>query len=330
MKLSTQVRMGDYHHDITYDSRLWFIGSCFAGNIGEKFAEIKIPAVINPFGTLFSPHSVNEALMRVAEKRYFTADDFFERDGVYMSMDLHSTHSYGSVDEALCTLNRLIDTLHKSLAEATHLFITYGTSQVYRYNTTGRLCANCHKIPSRFFTIEQMTVEKIYNGAMEVERALVAINPALKIYYTVSPVRYMGDGAPQSSYVKARLFCALERVLGESEVARYIPSYEIMMDELRDYRYYGEDMIHPSGVAVDYIWERIQEAFFDKDTVVASGVIKSVMKAVSHRPQNPDGEQYRLFCKKNIDVIEDMCSRYPSLNMEGEKAFFTSKLVVKD
>ncbi len=326
MKLSTQVRMGDYRHDITYDSRLWFIGSCFAGNIGEKFAEIKMQTVINPFGTLFSPHSVNEALMRVVEKRYFTADDFFERDGVYMSMDLHSTHSYVSIDDALCTLNELIDTLHESLSSATHLFITYGTSQVYRYNPTGRLCANCHKIPSRFFTIEQMSIDSIYEGAMRVERALMAINPDVKIYYTISPVRYMGDGAPQSSYVKARLFCALERVMEETAVGRYIPSYEIMMDELRDYRYYGEDMIHPSSVAVDYIWERIQEAFFDRDTAAVSQVIKSVMKAVSHRPQNPEGEQYRLFCKKNIDVIEDMCSRYPSLDMEKEKAFFVSKL----
>lgn len=326
MKLSTPIHIPVYDNPISYDSHLWFIGSCFASNVGDKFSAIKIPTVVNPFGTLFSPHSVSEAMIRVIEKRYFTADDFFEKDGMYMSMELHSMHSYGSVSEALRVVNSLIDELHESLRKATHIFITYGTSQVYRYNPSGRLCSNCHKIPSKFFTIEQMSIDEIYDGAMRVERLLAEINKGASLYYTVSPVRYMGDGALRSSVIKSKLFCAIERIVSDSTMADYFPSYEIVMDELRDYRYYGEDMIHPSGVAVDYIWEKIQGAFFNASTVSFSQRVTSVVSAAAHRPKNPDSEQYRLFCKKNLDEIAAICDMYPTLDMEKEKEFFMSKL----
>ncbi|MDD4820058.1 MAG: GSCFA domain-containing protein [Flavobacteriales bacterium] len=321
MNLITAVKIPHFTDEITYRSHLFFMGSCFAGNVGEKFANSKFDTVVNPFGVLFNPFSVLDSMERILTKRYFTEDDFFETDGRYLSLALHSDHSYQSATEAVKTVNELIDTLYEKLKTTTHIFYTFGTSQVFKYKKTGIPCANCHKIPQREFSVESLSVCEITKQAQRVDTLLRAINPCVKVYYTVSPVRYLNEGALGNNAGKGRLFCAIEDLVDE-KTAFYFPAYEIVMDELRDYRFFAQDMVHPNALAVDYIWERIGKAFFSSETQKNISDVDALMRNVAHRPFNPNGEQYKSFCLKSISVIDKLREKCPFYDFSQEEDFF--------
>ena len=229
MKLSIDLPFPTLEHPVDYSSHLLFLGSCFASAVGERFSRVKFDTCVNPFGVLFNPYSVLDAVDRIVQCRHFRAEDFFESDGRYLSLALHSDHSYPDLATALREVNALIDRLHTQVPQWTHVFLTFGTAQVYRYRPTGEICANCHKIPQREFSKERMSVGQIVAMARRTQEALRAVNPGVTIVYTVSPVRYLNEGPLGNSASKGVLFCAVEELTGSREQV-YLPVYEYIMD----------------------------------------------------------------------------------------------------
>ena len=321
MKLITSIKIPKYPKEITYQSHLLFLGSCFAGNVGEKFLEAKFDATVNPFGVLFNPYSVLDSMERVLEKRYFTEEDFFESDGQYISLALHSDHSYPSAKEAVEKVNALIDSIYEKLKTVSHVFYTFGTSQVFKYRKTGIPCANCHKIPQREFQVESLSIEQIVAQARRVERLLRNINESVSVFYTVSPVRYLNEGTLGNNAGKGRLFCAIEQLV-DGKNNFYFPAYEIVMDELRDYRFFGDDMVHPNTLAVNYIWEKISSTFFSEQTAKILDAVNVLIKNAEHRPFNPHGQQYKNFCKTSLKILEQLKDKCPSYDFSSEEQLF--------
>ena len=324
MKLSIDLPFPTLEHPVDYSSRLLFLGSCFASAVGERFSRVKFDACVNPFGVLFNPYSVLDAVDRIVQCRHFRAEDFFESDGRYLSLALHSDHSYPDLATALREVNALLDRLHAQVPQWTHVFLTFGTAQVYRYRPTGEICANCHKIPQREFSKERMSVGEIVSMARRTQEALRVVNPGVTIVYTVSPVRYLDEGPLGNSASKGVLFCAVEELTG-TQGQVYLPVYEYIMDQLRDYRFFGPDMVHPNELAVDCLWERLAPVLFSRPTQQAIGEVEAVVRAADHRPFHPEGEGYRRHCRMSMERIRAVKGRYPSLDFSREEAVFTAR-----
>lgn len=325
MKLITEMPLPPLERAVDYDSRLLLLGSCFATNVGQRFRRAKFDASVNPFGVLFNPYSVLDAMDRIVGRRHFSSGDFFESDGRYLSLSLHSDHHYPDVATALEQTNALVDELHGRVKGLTHVFYTFGTAEVFRYIPTGKICANCHKIPQREFTKERMTVEEIVGIARRSEALLREVNPDVTIVYTVSPVRYLSEGPLGNSASKGMLFCAVEALAGGGKNV-YFPAYEVIMDELRDYRFFGPDLVHPNELAVDYLWERAAGAFFSDETKRVMKEVEAVGRNFAHRPVHPSGEAYRRFCRDSLEKIAGLKGRYPQLDFSDETERFERDL----
>ena len=321
MKLSIDIPFPRLEGRMDYGSQILLLGSCFASEVGERFLRAKFDACVNPFGVLFNPYSVLEAVDRIVAGRHFSPEDFFESDGRYLSLDLHSDHSYPDADTAVRQANALVDRLHAKVPALTHLFLTFGTAEVYRYRPTGKICANCHKILQREFSKERMSVEEIVEMARRTERALRAVNPGARVVYTVSPVRYLSEGPLGNSASKGVLFCAVERLTGEGKSV-YLPAYEFIMDQLRDYRFFAQDMVHPNSLAVDCLWERLTPVLFSPQTQKTMAEVEAVVRAAAHRPLHPSGEQYRIFCRTSLERIRELNSRFPAMDFKSEREIF--------
>lgn len=321
MKLSLDIPVPRLKREVDYDSRILLLGSCFASNVGERFRQVRFDADVNPFGVLFNPYSVLDSMERILQRKHFAASDFFESDGRFLSLSLHGDHSYPDMETALRQANGLVDTLHEKVKEFTHVFYTFGTAEVFRYLPTGEICANCHKISQKHFSKERMTVGQIAGMARRVESLLRSANPDVMLVYTVSPVRYLSEGALGNSTSKGTLFCAIEELTdGEKNV--YLPAYEIVMDELRDYRFFGDDMVHPNALAVEYLWQKMGNTLFSADTRSTMKQVMSVVRDATHRPFNPEGEEYRRFCRAALEKIETLRRRYSRMDFSKEERFF--------
>lgn len=321
MKLSLDIPIPRLEHGVDYYSRILLLGSCFASNVGERFKQARFDVDVNPFGVLFNPYSVLDSMERIVQRKHFTSSDFFESDGRYLSLSLHSDHSYPDVETALRQVNGLVDTLHEKAKEFTHVFYTFGTAEVFCYLPTGEICANCHKISQKHFSKERMTAEEIAGMARRVEALLRTINPDVMVIYTVSPVRYLSEGALGNSASKGTLFCAIEELTdGKKNV--YLPAYEVVMDELRDYRFFGDDMVHPNALAVEYLWQKIGSVLFSADTRRTIEQVMAIVRDAAHRPFNPEGEQYRRFCRSALDKIAALRACYPRMDFSREERFF--------
>ena len=257
------------------NSRIVMLGSCFAENIGKKLIDCGFNVVMNPMGILYNPISIFSTLSRIIEEREFTENELFQHNGLWTSFMHHGSFSHSDKSEALRLMNEKLHEGHKQLKNATHLIITFGSAEVYEHN--GLVVSNCHKLPSREFTHRLLSIDEIITSSI----SLSSLNPQLSTIFTISPVRYLGNGAHHGQINKATLLLATEQ-LCQTTGAKYFPSYEIMMDELRDYRYYAADMIHPSEIAVEYIFERFTATYLTEEAIrIAEEVLKikkSIMK----------------------------------------------------
>ncbi len=299
MQFRTQIPISKNNHPIGYNSGIVSLGSCFAVNIGEKFNYYKFQAITNPFGILFHPLALEKFIGFVINQKQFTETDIFYHNERWHCFDAHSDLSNANRDNFLANLNTTVAQAYGALQKASHLIITLGTSWIYKSIETGQPVANCHKVPQKQFTKELLDTETIKQSLHSIIRNSKNFNPNLQIIFTVSPVRHIKDGFIENQWSKANLITALHEVLSSnSETVSYFPSYEIMMDELRDYRFYAEDMIHPNQIAVDYIWERFTEGHISPETATVMKEVDSIQKALQHKPFNPESEQYKEFLSK--------------------------------
>lgn len=296
MKLQTNIKLQKQpHHQIDYTSKLMLLGSCFSENIGGKFAYHKFQSEVNPFGILFHPVAIENLITRSINDDFYSEEELVHQNEIYSCFDAHSKLNALSKVQLLENLNaQLSETLHQIMS-ASHIIITLGTAWVYRHIATDKIVANCHKIPQKQFLKELLSVEDVVTSLESIIALVRSVNPKVNFIFTVSPVRHLKDGFVENNRSKAHLLSAIHQVVEPRKQLFYFPSYEIMMDELRDYRFYNQDMIHPNDLAIDYIWETFKTVWLAEDAVETSKKIASIQTKKSHRPFNQNSEAHQKF-----------------------------------
>ncbi|MDO6675356.1 GSCFA domain-containing protein [Tenacibaculum sp. 1_MG-2023] len=315
MNLQTQIPLTKQkHNQINYQSKLLLLGSCFSENIGNILNYYKFQSKQNPFGILFHPKAIENLITKTLNKEEYTDKDIFFHNERWHSFEAHSSLSTSDKDELLNNLNSLIQQTFQQLRNATHLIITLGTAWVYREITSDILVANCHKIPQKKFSKELLTVEEISESMKAINSLVKSINKNITIIYTVSPVRHLKDGFIENQRSKAHLLSAIHQVVEPRNNFYYFPSYEIMMDELRDYRFYNEDMIHPNKTAINYIWEKFKEVWITEKSNQTMQEIETIQRGLNHKPFNPSSEAHQSFLKKLQQKKETLLQAFPFIN----------------
>lgn len=312
MQFRTEVPIVKSDFPIDYQSKILLFGSCFAENIGKKFSYFKFQNQVNPFGIIFNSVSLEKLIRRVIEKRYFTEKDIFYHNEAWHCFEVHSELSNLDKDDFLNHLNQIIDSTYQYIKESSHFIITLGTSWVYRDIISHEIVANCHKVMQKQFTKELLSVEIIEKSLLNIISLVEDINPETKFIFTVSPVRHIKDGFVENQVSKANLLLAVYKIVANKpELANYFPSYEIMMDELRDYRFYAEDMLHPNQIAIDYIWVKFFENYVKEEEFTWMQKVCDVQKAIHHRPFNPDSQSHQKFLHNMNQKIDTLVQLYP-------------------
>lgn len=314
MQFRTQIPILKSSNPIDYNSKIISIGSCFTENMAGKFDYFKFQNQTNPFGIIFNPVSIERVIERVVKEELFTEKDIFFHNERWHCYEVHSDLSNSDKEELLETLNKAIEVTHKYLTEASHIIITLGTSWVYRNIESNEIVANCHKVPQKQFSKELLSVDVLQKSIHHTINLIKAFNPDIKFIFTISPVRHIKDGFTENQLSKSHLFTALHKTINyQLPTINYFPSYEIMMDELRDYRFYSEDMIHPAAVAIDYIWHKFSENYIAENSISIMQEVSEIQKGLRHRSFNPASEQHQKFLSGLHQKISDLEKRYPSI-----------------
>jgi hypothetical protein len=313
VKFRTEIEIAPLAEGLEYGAKVFALGSCFAESISERLKRAKFSVDSSPFGILFNPFSIANAIERLTDARSFAVCDITAGKESYFSFDAHSSLDGATHTEAFANLNRAVAQGAKSLAESDWVILTFGTAWVYEYE--GRVVANCHKQPASQFERRRLSVEEIVE---RYDKLFKGVLRDKKVILTVSPVRHIGDGLQENSVSKATLRLAVEELVAKYENAYYFPSYEILIDDLRDYRYYADDLAHPSKMAVDYVWERFCEVVLAEEARAKLGQVEQIVAAAEHRPFNPVSEAHKTFCQKMLAKVEQM----PEIDFSLEKSVF--------
>ena len=319
MNLQTKITVAAPDFLIDYNSRLMMLGSCFAENMGSKFSYYKFDVDVNPCGIIYNPLYVANVLRLIVEGKQFEKSDLRQVGGKWVSLYHHGAFSSTDPDECLRRINDRLTKATGELRTLDLLVITWGTAWVYRYTRENIVVSNCHKIPSQEFERSRLSVEDIVKEYLVLIGRLREINPGLRILFTVSPIRHWKDGAHGNQLSKATLLLAIDRLREELQHVYYFPAYEIVLDELRDYRFYADDMLHMSGFTVDYIWERFLYSFISPEVLGLMNQIGRVNKGVAHRPFDPQSEEYHRLVKKMLAEIAMISRSYPMIDFSEEK-----------
>lgn len=319
MEFRTTVKTGENRGWLHHSDNVVLLGSCFSDNIGNKMHGALINATINPMGTLYNPMSIASGVSRLIDCRPMAGQKLFMQGGVWNSYDFHSRHSMPDKQVTLDRMNQRIEMGHKALKEAQLLTVTLGTAIVYRLKATGEVVANCHKVPQHEFERKMATVDAMARELDTMLTRLHEFNPELRIILTVSPIRHIADGLGINSLSKASLRVAIHEVMGRHhEYCDYFPAYEIMLDDLRDYRFYSSDMVHPSDVAVEYIWQAFQATYLDDHSALAVARCERIHKRLQHRPMSTNRETVDRFNADTTSVVRNLIKEYPYLAQNPE------------
>ncbi len=320
MKLRTEIEITPFSSHIEYADRIFTIGSCFAQSIGGELVRSKFRAVVNPTGTLFNPISICNTIERLAQRRHITIEELREGDMGWYHYDFHSSLNAPTAEQTLGRINGAIDAGHRALVESRWVIITLGTAWIYEREEGGVVVANCHKEPSRNFRRRRVEVADI------VERLDTLCNGVLaekSIILTLSPVRHVADGLAENSLSKATLRMAIDEVVARAPRSRfYLPAYEILLDDLRDYRFYGDDLVHPSPMAVEYIWRYFCDSALSSSARELLPKVEKIVRAANHRPTNPSGELHTKLCLSQLEAIK----RLEGVDLEKEYNYFEGQL----
>ena len=314
MNFTTKISIEKSNHPINYNSKIVALGSCFAENMAQKFEYFKFQNTVNPFGIIFNIVSIEKLIFRSIHKHYFTEKDIFFHNENWHCYEVHSELSSSNKKEFLDNLNAILDSTNKNITEASHFLITLGTAWVYRNIETNEIVANCHKVPQKQFTKELLSIETIQESLQNTITLITEANKEAKFIFTVSPVRHIKDGFFENNVSKAHLITAIHNTVTLSlSKCNYFPSYEIMMDELRDYRFYAEDMLHPNPIAINYIWEQFGKSHFSEETFLHMKEIDAIQKRFSHKPFNLKSVDYQNFKIKTESKITILQEKLPHI-----------------
>jgi hypothetical protein len=314
---------------IDYATRVLTLGSCFSEHMGEYLQAGKFNTLINPFGILYNPLSIGQSVERLLNKKLFNENDLFEHQGIWNSFSHHSRYSGTNKLHVLENINKHLLAGSDFLQQTDVLMLTFGTAWVYEYKKSGEVVSNCHKVPAKEFKRYRLTVQEIVAKYKIIIEKLRNRNSNLKFILTVSPVRHLKDGFHENQVSKSVLLLAVEELTETFEQVYYFPSYELMMDDLRDYRFYNDDLLHPSPLAVSYIWEKFKQAWINPACEPVMQQIKKIEQASKHRPFQVESESHQKFLRSQLHAINKLKADYPQLDFDKEKAFFESCLVEK-
>lgn len=318
----TSVELPKRRTEIGYAQSIMLLGSCFSEHIGQLLASSKFSCDINPFGVLYNPVSIAEALTQILNKRIYRTGDpeLIEYNGWHSLMH-HSTFSATTNKACIDKINTRIRSAAQNIQNIDILFLTFGSAYVYRLRHNEMIVGNCHKLPERNFIRERLSVEDIIQTYTTLIKRLLELRPKLKLIFTVSPIRHKKDGLHGNQISKSTLLLAIEALTERfPQCCFYFPSYEIMIDELRDYRFYADDMMHPTPLAISYIWKRFGECYFSSQTKKVIKEWEEIRKGLEHRPFNPEAKQYEQFICQLVLRIKQLKEKYPNFEVEKELA----------
>ncbi len=326
IKFRSEIELSTSSYSIQHTDRIISMGSCFAERIGYRMKQDKWNILINPTGIVYNPISLSKHLDHFTHSRVLNSQELVNRQGYYHHFDFHSQFSSTSSEETISRINSAIEGVATYKSQTNWLFLTLGTAWAFRKKSDQSIVANCHKFPSSDFTQELLSVEEITSQLKQSIDQLRTSCPQIKVILTVSPVRHLRHGMVDNNRSKSILHLAVHQLVNTMADLFYFPSYEIMMDDLRDYRFYEEDLIHPNKQALDYIWEKFSESSFSDSTRLLLTRIQSLKLRMAHRAFDPGSVQYQDFIRDTISQVDAMCKTYPYMQWEKELAELKSLL----
>ena len=328
MKFHYEFPVKKIHAPITHHQSIMMMGSCFTENIGEMLSNAKFTVLENPNGILFNPVSVAEAIDTYVRNEQINGDAVFLLNESWHSWKHHSRFSGVTPGDAVEKINRSAANAHNYLKNADYLFITLGSSWVYELtekasgNSSGQVAANNHKAPSDWFSKRLMSAAETTALLQGMLKQLFNFNAHLQVIFTISPVRHLREGVIENNRSKAVLIQAVHDLVNASDRLYYFPAYELVIDDLRDYRFYAEDLVHPNYHATQYVWEKFTEACMPEDTRTLLKLIKEIGLAHQHKPFNSETSAHRAFLQKYEQITLQLVQEHPELKMDNELAYF--------
>lgn len=317
MQFRTQIPIPKSNFPIDYDSKIMSIGSCFAENMGKKFDYFKFQNLVNPFGIIFNSKSIERIIERIVNLEFFTENDIFYHNNLWHCFEVHSELNHPEKVEFIDNLNNLLQFAHNQIKELTHLVITYGTSWVYSNTATNNIVANCHKVPQKHFTKELLSLNETQKSIENTIQLVHSINKRVEFIFTLSPVRHIKDGFIENNVSKAVLLQSVYQTVNLEHLKSstfYFPSFEIIQDELRDYRFYEPDMLHPNQTAIDYVWQKFAESAIVENNFLIMNQVDNIQKMILHKSFNPESTQNQEFKIKIQEKIEQLRLKNPNIN----------------
>jgi hypothetical protein len=328
MKFHYEFDIKKLPQPISHRDKLFLIGSCFTENIGEKLKKSGFTIMENPNGILFNPVSVAEAITGYIENVKVKEDELFYLNEGWHSWKHHSRFSNVTAQGAIEKINASTDKAHQFLKETDHIMITLGSAWVYNLTEQaanakiGSVAANNHKAPSSWFSRRLLMLEEVLKVLDNVIHRLFHFNPGIKIIFTISPVRHLREGVIENNRSKAVLIQAVHHLVDKFEGLYYFPAYELVIDDLRDYRFYAEDLVHPNYFATQYVWEKFVDACMNEKTRSLIKEVHSIQLAYQHKPFNADSEQHQKFLYSYYEKTRDLMEQHPYLDLNKELNFF--------
>lgn len=314
MKLTTPISIPKSEFNVSHQSTSFLIGSCFSQNIGEKLINNKFNVNINPSGIIYNPISIVSALERIINQKQYTEQELTNFNSKWISFNHHG--SFSSLNKTTCLnqINNSQDQAHQQLKKCETIFITFGSAWVYEYPEFG-IVANCHKLPNSQFKKRLLSVKEILAAFNRILDELKHLN----VVFTVSPIRHIKDGLHENNLNKSTLHLAINNLIEQNENCHYFPAYELIIDELRDYRFYKDDLVHPTEFAINYVWGKFSECYFNDETQALNSEIQKIKVAVNHKPFYFKSEEHQQFIATQIQNMEDFSNKYPFIDFTFEK-----------
>ncbi len=320
----TTFNIPSFNPKMDYQSKSFFIGSCFTENIGNYLKDLKFQIINNPTGIIYNPVSICECIDSLLKSKQWKEEELGFYNNSWFSFKHHSRYSNTDKTVCLSNINQDLNSASKFIAEADFLFITLGTAFIYRHNQTKEIVANCHKFPSTTFTKSLLNTQAVVSCFENLMNDLMKMNRKIKVIFTVSPVRHWKDGATENQRSKAVLVTAIHELISVFENCSYFPAYELMMDDLRDYRFYAEDMVHPNATAIAYIREKFVQTYIDPAAEELMNEVQKLILAKSHRPFSENSELHKNFRTQQLKKIEELKRKFPFLDLKEFEEFFRS------